>query len=207
QVTGVPTPFKNLYSGVEGGLAPTNNFPDGTRALQLPDSRVASSFLDSFGRPERTQTCSCERQQDSSVSQALHLNNGQTLNDKLRSKNSRVEQWMNEKVSDEEAVRRLFFLGLCLQPTGHELNKFKTLEQGGENGSVVLAGKPDESRIVLQVEGKAKPKMPPAKAKQPQPDELKVLRSWIATGAKDDSASVKIALPSIKPRIPSAAPV
>src|SRR5205807_1281280 len=98
QVTGVPTPFKNLYSGVEGGLAPTNNFPDGTRALQLPDSRVASSFLDSFGRPERTQTCSCERQQDSSVSQALHLNNGQTLNDKLRSKNSRVEQWMNEKV-------------------------------------------------------------------------------------------------------------
>ena len=34
---------------------------------------------------------------------------------------------MNEKVSDEEAVRRLFFLGLCRQPTGHELNKFKTL--------------------------------------------------------------------------------
>jgi hypothetical protein len=127
QVTGVPTPFKNLYSGVEGGLAPTNNFPDGTRALQLPDSRVASSFLDSFGRPERTQTCSCERQQDSSVSQALHLNNGQTLNDKLRSKNSRVEQWLNEKISDEEAVRRLFFLGLCRQPTDQELNKFKTL--------------------------------------------------------------------------------
>src|SRR6266852_5689118 len=117
QVTGVPTPFKNLYSGVEGGLAATNNFPDGTRALQLPDSRVASSFLDSFGRPDRAQTCSCERQQDSSVSQALHLNNGQTLNDKIRSKNSRIEKWVQEKVSDEEAVRRLFFLGLCRQPT------------------------------------------------------------------------------------------
>jgi hypothetical protein len=127
QVTGVPTPFKNLYSGVEGGLAPTNNFPDGTRALQLPDSRVASSFLDSFGRPERTQTCSCERQQDSSVSQALHLNNGQTLNDKLRSKNSRVEQWVNEKISDEEAVRRLFFLALCRQPKDEELQKFKNI--------------------------------------------------------------------------------
>jgi hypothetical protein len=127
QVTGVLTPFKNLYSGVEGGLAPTNNFPDGTRALQLPDSRVASSFLDSFGRPERTQTCSCERQQDSSVSQALHLNNGQTLNDKLRSKNSRVEQWVNEKISDEEAVRRLFFLALCRQPKDEELQKFKNI--------------------------------------------------------------------------------
>ena len=90
---------------------------------------------------------------------------------------------------------------------GLNMESFKTLEQGGENGSVFLASKPDESRIVLQVEGKAKPKMPPAKAKQPPPDELKVLRSWIATGAKDDSASVKIALPSIKPRVPSAAPV
>src|SRR5207302_3106420 len=84
---------------------------------------------------------------------------------------------------------------------------FKTLEQGGENGAVFVVGKPDESRIVLQVEGKAKPKMPPAKAKQPQAEELKVLRSWIAAGAKHDSATMKIALPSIKPRIPSAAPI
>src|SRR6266849_4715393 len=90
---------------------------------------------------------------------------------------------------------------------GLNMESFKTLEQGGENGSVFVASKPDESRIVLQVEGKAKPKMPPAKAKQPPPDELTVLRSWIAAGAKDDSASVKIALPSIKPRVPSAAPV
>ena len=126
-VTGVPTPFKNIYSGVEGGVAPTDNFPEGTRALQLPDSRVASTFLDSFGRPDRVQTCSCERQQDSSVSQALHLNNGQTLNDKLRAKNSRVEQWVHEKISDEEAVRRLFFLALCRQPTGQELKHFETL--------------------------------------------------------------------------------
>ena len=50
-----------------------------------------------------------------------------TLNDKLRAKNSRVEQWLNEKVSDEEAIRRLFFLSLCRQPTDHELSKFKTL--------------------------------------------------------------------------------
>jgi hypothetical protein len=126
-VTGVPTPFKNVYSGVEGGLAPTENYPEGTRALQLPDSRVASAFLDSFGRPDRVQTCSCERQQDSSVSQALHINNGQTLNDKLRAKNSRVEQWLQEKIGDEEAVRRLFLLALCREPTDHELSKFKSL--------------------------------------------------------------------------------
>src|SRR5438105_15551022 len=127
QVTGVPTPFKNIYSGVEGGVAPTDNFPEGTRALQLPDSRVASTFLDSFGRPDRMQTCSCERQQDSSVSQALHLNNGQTLNDKLRSKHSRVEQWLTEKISDDEAIRRTFLLALSRPPADGEMKKFKEL--------------------------------------------------------------------------------
>ena len=76
-------------------------------ALQLPDTLLVSQFLDAFGRPERGQTCSCERQQESSVTQALHLNNGQTLNDKLRSKDARVTRWLEEKVSEEEAAAGL----------------------------------------------------------------------------------------------------
>jgi hypothetical protein len=93
----------------------------------LPDALVASRFLDSFGRPERVQTCSCERQQDASLTQALHLNNGQTLNDKLRDPKSRVEQWLKEKVSDEEVIRRLFLLALCREPSAQELEKCRKL--------------------------------------------------------------------------------
>src|SRR5205823_5498284 len=69
------------------------------------------------------------------------------------------------------------------------------------------AGKPEESRMVLFVEGKSKPFMPPQKARQPEPTEIGLLRAWIATGARDDSADVKIAIPDIKPSIPAAAPV
>lgn len=127
QVTGVPTPFDRIYTGVEGGTAPTANYPSGVRALQLPDSQVASGFLNSFGRPERLQTCSCERQQESTVGQALHLNNGQTLNDKLRSKKSRVETWLQEKVGDDEAIRRVFELALCRPPSAQELAKFRNI--------------------------------------------------------------------------------
>src|SRR5439155_12144196 len=127
QATGVPTPFTHVYSGVEGDVAATNSFPPGTRALQLPDSRVASRFLDGFGRPGREQTCSCERQQDSSVSQALHLNNGQTLNDKLRDKKCRIEAWVQEKISADEAVRRLFEIALCRPPTETEGRRFRDL--------------------------------------------------------------------------------
>jgi hypothetical protein len=127
QITGVPTPFNQLALGATGGTAETKAYPVGTRALQLPDTLVVSRFLDSFGRPERGQTCACERQGESSVGQALHLNNGQTLNDKLRAQNSRVELWLKEKVSDDDAVRRVFLMALSREPTAPEMKKFKDL--------------------------------------------------------------------------------
>src|SRR5207253_8547751 len=119
-VTKVPTKFAKLQVGTSGGEAPTGDYPVGTRALQLPDTQLVSLFLDAFGRPERGQTCSCERQQEASVTQALHLNNGQTLNDKLRDPKSRVAEWAVEKISDAEAIRRVFLLALCRPPTQQE---------------------------------------------------------------------------------------
>jgi hypothetical protein len=127
QVTGVPTPFTEVNVGVTGGTTKYGGYPTGVRALQLPDTQVVSQFLDAFGRPQRETTCSCERQPDSSVGQALHLNNGRTLNDKLRAKDARVEQWVKENVGDEEAVRRLFLLALCREPTTGERAKFQAL--------------------------------------------------------------------------------
>jgi WD40 repeat protein len=87
------------------------------------------------------------------------------------------------------------------------LETLESLIEGGQKGPVLASGKPDESRLVLMVEGKMKPAMPPQKAKQPKPSELAVLRNWVAAGAKDDSASVVNLLPDIKPRVPVAAPI
>ncbi len=123
QVTGVPTPFNLMRSNAGDAETGTSSYPIGTRALQLPDALVASRFLDTFGRPDRSQTCSCERQQDSSVTQALHLNNGATLNDKLRAANSRVEQWLMEKVSDADVINRVFLLALARSPSDAERQK------------------------------------------------------------------------------------
>jgi hypothetical protein len=134
-VIGIPTPFTQVHVGNTGGLSDYSSAPLGTRALQLADSLVVSQFLEGFGRPGRTQTCSCERQQDSSVGQALHLNNGQTLNDKLRAKGSRVEAWAREKISDEETIRRLFLFALCREPTSAELMKFRRSMESASPGA------------------------------------------------------------------------
>ena len=122
-VTGVPTPFEQVAIGASGGTAATALYPPGTRAVQLPDSLLVSQFLDSFGRAERSLTCSCETTKDSSVTQALHLNNGKTLNDKLRSDKSVVARWVADERSDAEIVNELFALALGRSPTADERRK------------------------------------------------------------------------------------
>jgi WD40 repeat protein len=91
---------------------------------------------------------------------------------------------------------------------GLDLETFKGLQAGSDNGPVLVPGKPDGSPLVLLAEGKKSPRMPPQKAQRhPRPEEVRVLRAWVAAGAKDDSGSVKVVIPDIKPHRPVNAPV
>jgi hypothetical protein len=137
QVTGVPTPFDTLRTGSgEVATVPTGLYPKGVRAQQLPDVRPVSRFLDAFGRPERSQTCACERTRDASVGQALHLNNGQTLNDKLRAKESLVSQWLNRKAPDDDVIGDLFLRALSRPPTSTErVRLLETLTAAAKAGT------------------------------------------------------------------------
>jgi hypothetical protein len=70
---------------------------------------------------------------------------------------------------------------------GVNLESYQTLMKGDRRGrSLVIAGKPDNSRLMHTMEGKAK-QMPPKKSMQPDPKEVASLRAWIVAGAKDDS--------------------
>lgn len=110
QVTGVPTTFADQ--------------PAGTRALQLRDTQVASYFLDTFGRPERTLTCVCERAAEPSMTQVLHLTNGKTLLEKLESPAGFVAQHSQPGAVAEEIVERLYLAALGRQPTNTERDVF-----------------------------------------------------------------------------------
>src|SRR5215831_6886908 len=90
---------------------------------------------------------------------------------------------------------------------GLNMESFKTLMEGGGRGAAIVRGNPEKSPLVLQVEGKSKPFMPPKKARQPKREEIAILRAWVAAGAKDDSTTVASAIPVIKPRAPVNMPV
>ena len=122
-VTGVPTTFDTLHAGTTGGFRAAT-YPAGTRALQLPDSQLVSRFLDAFGRAERAQVCACERNADASVGQALHLNNGVTLNDKLRDPRSIVSRWLRDQTAPGEVVEQLFGSALMRPPSAAEKARF-----------------------------------------------------------------------------------
>jgi hypothetical protein len=57
--------------------------PKGGRAVQIADGRVPNYFLTTFGRSTRQTACSCEVKTAPTLSQALHLINGETTTGKI----------------------------------------------------------------------------------------------------------------------------
>jgi hypothetical protein len=116
--TDVPTVFKEAE-------APNKfkDLPKGTRALQLSDSSVASYFLDAFGRPDRIITCDCERSDEPSMPQVLHLYNGNTVNTKLAAADSRVAKALQADWTNEAIVEDLYLTALSRLPGDEEKAK------------------------------------------------------------------------------------
>ena len=115
QVTDVPTDFTEIaYPGAD--KQKTDFYPKGTRALQLYDSAVASYFLETFGRNERQITCECERSDEPSMVQVLHISNGDTLNSKLQAKEGRVEKLLGSDSPNYAIVEQTYLMSVARYP-------------------------------------------------------------------------------------------
>jgi hypothetical protein len=118
QVTTVPTDFRLDLRNQNRGLG--DRYPSGLRSLQLPDTKVFSYFLKIFGRPDREKTCECERTAEPSMSQALHIANGDTLNLKLAAKECVIGSMLSGDRSPEAIVEEAFLSSLSRLPTRQE---------------------------------------------------------------------------------------
>ncbi len=112
QVTGVSEKF--------------NGWPDGYRAVQVWDNRMPSYFFRIFGRPTRVSVCECERSNEPSIAQALHLLNSPELSEKLSSRRSVTYQLATNNLSNDEIVDQLFLSALTRYPNQQERALFGT---------------------------------------------------------------------------------
>jgi len=72
------------------------------------------------------------------------MNNGQGPNDKLRAKDSRVNEWLGAKIGDDVAVQRLFMLALGRRPSTEEMKKCSSILKDAP------VAKPEQRREALE---------------------------------------------------------
>jgi hypothetical protein len=93
QITETPNKFQGL--------------PLGARAVQIADGAVSNYFLTTFGRAKRESVCSCEVKMEPTLSQALHLMNGDAVNDRIK-QGRVIAKLISEKKTDREIVEELY---------------------------------------------------------------------------------------------------
>ena len=82
-----------------------DGLPVGTHATALPDNsfNATSYFLTVFGRPEGSSACECERTQESSLAQSLHLLNAPDIQKKLTDDKGRAAAFAADATRSDEA--------------------------------------------------------------------------------------------------------
>ena len=110
QVTGVPDQFTGVT--------------EGTRAVQLPGIQTASYALDVLGRCARERSCETPGRSGGGLAEALHLINGSTINEKLRS--GTLPQLLANKLSDTELIQALYLRALSRPASAAESAAWKS---------------------------------------------------------------------------------
>lgn len=94
--------------------------PPGTRAIALPDPTIASAFLTTFGRPQRSNPCDCARSSSPDLAQALHLVNSPAMHNKVTAAEGRLSKLLAGNASDRDIVDELYLAAFARFPTDQE---------------------------------------------------------------------------------------
>jgi hypothetical protein len=100
--------------------------PLGARAVQIADGAANNYFLTTFGRSQRTTVCDCEATTDPTLSQALHLMNGDTLGRKIQ-QGKVIDALIAEGKTPSQVVDRLYLAAVGRLPTEEEWSKLSAL--------------------------------------------------------------------------------
>jgi hypothetical protein len=108
--------------------------PPRSRADAIWTHRVTSLFLETFGRPDPNQDPPCERNDDTSMVQALHLMNAPGLQAKLSSDSGRVKRLAENDLVADKIIEELYLLTYSRYPTEEERSVALELFEPGAAG-------------------------------------------------------------------------
>ncbi|NUQ63425.1 MAG: DUF1549 domain-containing protein [Pirellulales bacterium] len=111
--------------------------PLGARAVQVADGTTSNYFLTTFGRSRRETVCACEVNNDPTLSQSLHLLNGETVDNKIRA-GALIKSLLDAKKGPDEILTTLYVRCLSRKPSPEELAKVKKSMEGVENQQQAL---------------------------------------------------------------------
>ncbi len=99
----------------------------GTRAVQIFDGGITNDFLNLFGRTRRETPCTCDIKNAPTLTQALHLINGDTVTTSIRYGN-RLHEWLPRFENDmSKVLDYLSLTTLSRLPTAAEKTAFTEL--------------------------------------------------------------------------------
>lgn len=111
--------------------------PVGARAVQIADGNTTNYFLTAFGRASRETVCACEVKVEPNLSQALHLLNGSTLQDKIQQGQIVASQLQAGK-TPEQVIEDLYIRCLTRLPTEEEMAQLQEVLATEENKQQML---------------------------------------------------------------------
>jgi hypothetical protein len=117
-----------------------NKFPGlplGARAVQIADGQVSNYFLTTFGRATRESVCSCEVKLDPTLSQSLHLLNGDATTQRITQGNL-IGKLLKEKKTPEEILDEIYIRCLSRMPSADEKTKVLALVNAEKDKKQVL---------------------------------------------------------------------
>ncbi len=96
--------------------------PLGAKATQIADGSSSTYFLNTFGRSTRTTVCTCEVRTEPTLSQALHLLNGETAGQKIRD-GQVIDRLMADGNTPAQVIENLYLRTLARQPSAAETER------------------------------------------------------------------------------------
>ena len=108
QVTGVSDKFQGL--------------PLGARAVEIANGSTSNYFLTTFGRAPRDTVCACEAKTEPTLSQALHMLNGNTIQGKIQ-QGGIVKKLLDGGQSPPQVIESLYIRALSRKPTPEEIER------------------------------------------------------------------------------------